>query len=633
MTNYNFLGELSVFILSLVLLFNVIGSSSRKGRAHRLFELNCLLLSASTLTNILSVLCIENWQILPHALCTGVTTLYFYLLMASPFVMAFYGYMFMSLRKRHFKTAMAFLFIPLALTYIIITLNIKTGWLFYYDPAAGYTRGPLKNITYIATAYYGAYLLYNVNRNKRMLSKRLIEVFILYPVVSLLVSLIQFFKSGWIMTGTSAMATILLLFITIQADIMDYDITSGLPTERHFLKIFRNYLRMDFNMCLIHIENYGELEENLDEATLNGIFLPFGKRLVNSFGHHVYLVGHDRYIVLSRQKDLIQNNLPALCRDLSSTVTSDGRLIKVEVKSAMLTIPQDAHTYNQAMIILNRLLAEGVRGNSQDILVCDSNLTDKMEREDAIYQILQQELYVDSVNYQVYYQPIFDVKNNKFKYCECLSRLFDEKLGNISPAEFVPIAEKKGLIEKLGNVAFEKICKFMSENPDAIPAVTVNFSVFQLMNPDIVENVMSVINKYKLDTSRIIIEITESIIIDNFEVIQEKMLKFSEKGIVFYLDDFGTGYSNFANVVNLPFRTIKIDRSSMLMMEESPKVCNFFTSLIKFFQDQGLKTVVEGVETDIQDEMVRATGADFIQGFRYQRPLPEKEVLQVFSAN
>lgn len=632
MTNYNSLGELSVFILSLVLLFNVIGSSSRKGRAHKYFELNCILLTASTFTNIISVLCIENWQALPHNFCTTVTTIYFYLLMASPFALAFYGYMFMSLRKRHFRAAMYFLFTPLTISFIIITLNIKTGWIFYYNEASGYTRGALKNITYALTAYYAAFLFYNLNHNKRMLSKRLIEVFILYPVVSLLISMIQFFKSEWIMSGTSAMATILLLFITIQADIMDYDITSGLPTERHFQKIFNNYLRSNFKMCLIHIENYGELSENLDEATINGIFLPFGKRLESNFGQHVYLMGHDRYIILSPKKDEIEKKLPPLCNDLATTVTSDGRLIKVELKCAMLTIPQDARTYNQALIILNRLLAEGVRGKSNDILVCDSNLTDKMEREDTIYQILQKELYVDSLNYQVYYQPIFDVKKNKFKYCECLSRLFDPKLGNISPAEFVPIAEKKGLIEKLGNVAFEKICKFMSENPDAIPAVTVNFSVYQLMNPNIVENVMSVIQKYNLDTSRIIIEITESIIIDNFEVIQERMMKFSEKGIVFYLDDFGTGYSNFANVVNLPFRTIKIDRSSMLMMEESSKVCNFFTSLINFFQSQGLKTVVEGVETDIQDNMVRSTGADFIQGFHYQRPLQEKEVLQVFSA-
>jgi len=631
MTEYNSLGELSVFILSLVLLFNVVGSSSRKGRAHRLFELNCLLLTASTFTNILSVACIHYWQVLPSALCTAVSSVYFYLLMAAPFAMAFYGYMFMSLRKRHFKTAMLFLFIPLAVDFFVITLNLKTGWIFYYDAVNGYSRGPLKNITYLSAAYYGVYLLYNVNRNKRMLSKRLIEVFVLYPIVSLLISMIQFVHNEWIMTGTSAMATILLLFITIQADIMDYDITSGLPTERHFLKIFPNYLKMSFQMCLVHIENYGELAENLDEATMNRIFLPFGKRLENTFGHHVYLVSHNRYVVLSRQEGLISEKLPPLCSDLSNTVTSDGRLIKVEIKCAMLTIPQDARTYNQAMNILNRLINEGVRGKSQDIVVCDSNLTDKMEREDAIYEILQRELNVDSVNYQVYYQPIFDVRGNKFKYCECLSRLFDPELGNISPAEFVPIAEKKGLIEKLGNDAFEKICKFMSENPDVIPAVTVNFSVFQLMNPDVVENVMAVINKYKLDTSRIIIEITESIIIDNFEVIQEKMLKFSEQGIVFYLDDFGTGYSNFANVVNLSFRTIKIDRSSMLMMEESAKVCNFFTSLINFFQNQGLKTVVEGVETDIQDQMVRSTGADFIQGFRYQRPLPEKEVLQVFS--
>ena len=123
MTNYNSLGELSVFILSLVLLFNVIGSSSRKGRAHKYFELNCILLTASTFTNIISVLCIENWQSLPHSFCTTVTTIYFYLLMASPFALAFYGYMFMSLRKRHFRAAMYFLFTPLTISFIITILS------------------------------------------------------------------------------------------------------------------------------------------------------------------------------------------------------------------------------------------------------------------------------------------------------------------------------------------------------------------------------------------------------------------------------------------------------------------------------------------------------------------------------
>ena len=125
-------------------------------------------------------------------------------------------------------------------------------------------------------------------------------------------------------------------------------------------------------------------------------------------------------------------------------------------------------------------------------------------------------------------------------------------------------------------------------------------------------------------------EITESIFIESFEAIRLRMEQLAKEGIIFYLDDFGTGFSNFANVITLPFSTIKIDRSFVLMMEKSEKMSSLVNSLIKTFKDNGLKILVEGVETENQDSLVKKAGTDYIQGFLYERPLPASEVIEIF---
>ena len=204
------------------------------------------------------------------------------------------------------------------------------------------------------------------------------------------------------------------------------------------------------------------------------------------------------------------------------------------------------------------------------------------------------------------------------------------ELGDISPAEFIPIAETYGYIERLGQVTFEKICRFISENKSTVNAVSVNFSVHQMSNPSIVDTVLNTIKKYNIRPQNIIMEITESIVIESFEAIRLRMEQLAKEGIIFYLDDFGTGFSNFANVITLPFSTIKIDRSFVLMMEKSEKMTSLVNSLIKTFKDNGLKILVEGVETENQDSLVKKAGTDYIQGFLYERPLPASEVIEIF---
>ena len=131
-----------------------------------------------------------------------------------------------------------------------------------------------------------------------------------------------------------------------------------------------------------------------------------------------------------------------------------------------------------------------------------------------------------------------------------------------------------------------------------------------MTNPNIVEIVLNTISKYKIKPENIIMEITESIFIDDFDLIRQRMIELSNAGIVFYLDDFGTGFSNFANVITLPFSTIKIDRSFVQMMEQNAEMISLIDNLIKTFKESGLKILVEGVENDIQDKLVKDAGRE-----------------------
>ena len=148
-----------------------------------------------------------------------------------------------------------------------------------------------------------------------------------------------------------------------------------------------------------------------------------------------------------------------------------------------------------------------------------------------------------------------------------------------------------------------------------------------MTNPNIVEIVLNTISKYKIKPENIIMEITESIFIDDFDLIRQRMIELSNAGIVFYLDDFGTGFSNFANVITLPFSTIKIDRSFVQMMEQNAEMVSLIDNLIKTFKESGLKILVEGVENDIQDKLVKDAGTDYIQGFLYAKPISQTELL------
>jgi EAL domain-containing protein (putative c-di-GMP-specific phosphodiesterase class I) len=212
---------------------------------------------------------------------------------------------------------------------------------------------------------------------------------------------------------------------------------------------------------------------------------------------------------------------------------------------------------------------------------------------------------------------------------EALVRWNSPTLGQISPVQFIPVAEETGFIVALGQWVLRTACRQMAAwraSGVEIPRLSVNLSVRQLERTDILEAVRSALEESGLPPDALELEITESVIM-NVEDAISVLQRLRELGVRLAVDDFGTGYSSLAYLRRLPINTLKIDRSFVIGIGESLGDESIVQAVIGMARNLGLSTVAEGVETAQQLTFLRNAGCDEIQGYYFGRPQPAKEFL------
>lgn len=199
----------------------------------------------------------------------------------------------------------------------------------------------------------------------------------------------------------------------------------------------------------------------------------------------------------------------------------------------------------------------------------------------------------------------------------------------ISPATFIPVAEKSGTIIPIGKWVVEESVKQYAawKAQFGFPFImSINISALQYKREDFVESTINVLKKYRVRPAEIELEITESVLIDDFEAVSEKLNQLREYGIRISLDDFGTGFSALSYLRKLPIDTLKIDKSFIdnVITDSASRVIT--ESIINMVKSLGYESVAEGVEDEQQYQYLHATGCDVIQGYLFSRPLPPEEV-------
>jgi EAL domain-containing protein (putative c-di-GMP-specific phosphodiesterase class I) len=232
--------------------------------------------------------------------------------------------------------------------------------------------------------------------------------------------------------------------------------------------------------------------------------------------------------------------------------------------------------------------------------------------------------------FEMFYQPIYSVKEKRFTSAEALIRLFDEKYGMISPGLFIPAAEESGAIHQIGDFVLDDVCRFISAsdfNILGLDYIEINLSVAQCVEANLSRKIIGILDKYHVDVKQINLEITETAVAYDTETSGRNIKELVEAGISLSLDDYGTGYSNIKRVTELPIDIVKLDKSLVDEMD-NPMMWVAISNTVNMLQDMGMKILVEGVEEEREFNKFVELGCDYIQGYYFSRPLPEAEFLK-----
>ena len=230
---------------------------------------------------------------------------------------------------------------------------------------------------------------------------------------------------------------------------------------------------------------------------------------------------------------------------------------------------------------------------------------------------------------QVYYQPQYTLESGSFTGVEALIRWNDPEEGWISPTEFIPIAERSGLISPIDTWLLRRALREIRNLNRTLPEpieLSVNVSAVQFKEEEFVESITAALVEAEYPPELLTLEITESTAMINIAAALQKMEGFTEIGVRIAVDDFGTGYSSLSYLNRLKASILKIDRSFVQSMNESPEAAAIATSIISLGNSLGLQVVAEGVENNDQFEFLRRQACPIIQGFLFARPMPVNEL-------
>lgn len=341
-------------------------------------------------------------------------------------------------------------------------------------------------------------------------------------------------------------------------------------------------------------------------------------------GETIARVSGDHFVVLL--EDAPEKRLNDL---LDSAQENDE--VNVYVSAGLYKITKSDESAN-LMMDKARMAAETTKGVPNKRLEIYSEQFDaQMIRNEQLKRSLEQAMQNDEII--PFYQPKVDVNTRALVGAEALARWRTKEDVLISPGEFIPIAEKTGLITDIDMAIFKQVLKFQKENLDAgehcVP-ISVNFSRLHLANPEFVDELTATVMDYGVPAQLIELELTESVFFDNYELITKLILHLHDYGFLISIDDFGSGYSSLNMLKDIPVDIIKLDRQFLRGSTNSEKQRIIFATIAQMAQRLHIGIVVEGVENEEHVALMKEYECYVAQGFYFAKPMEEQEFENIF---
>ncbi|MCR4862965.1 MAG: bifunctional diguanylate cyclase/phosphodiesterase [Ruminococcus sp.] len=416
------------------------------------------------------------------------------------------------------------------------------------------------------------------------------------------------------------------------------DMLTNLPNRFACSELINDLIKHGekFTVVSIDINNFKSINDTMGFKAGNSVLIEIASRWktiadsgLSSTLDFITRVAGDEFALIIRNyrsADDVVKTVRQYEAALGNRVTVDDCDLYITASFGYAEFPTDADNFDSLFSYSNAAMAEVKRQNSSDHILRFSSELLKAGRTLEIEHKIRTALDEDTIYFQL--QPQFDL-SHKLRGFEALARIKDSEGNNISPGEFIPIAEKVGLVDKIDGAVFRKSAEFFGEllrkSPSSDVTLSVNVSVRHLMKNDFVEEIRSIVENSGVPASQLEIEITESIMIDSADKALQCIKELKNMGMKIAIDDFGTGYSSLSYLNKFPANLLKIDKSFIDKMNASDSSKKYVAAIISIGHIMNFDVISEGVEKEEQLETLREIGCDYIQGYIWGRPLPTED--------
>lgn len=417
-------------------------------------------------------------------------------------------------------------------------------------------------------------------------------------------------------------------------DLADYDPLTGLFNRRYFVETVEHKLKQQTNglqsaMIFIDLDKFKQVNDTMGHAIGDELLRVVSARLqlILKEDCTICRFGGDEFVIFCpniQVIDDVKKFAEIILNELKLPLIIRNNNIEIGCSIGIAMSPDhgtDANTLLQhADAALYESKANGRAKYTFFTEMLGEALRDKRELETDLRMALQND------EIQLYYQPIFDVKNCNISGCEALARWEHPVLGFVSPFKFITLAEETGLIVLLGENVLRKAMQDCLNWPDHM-RVAVNVSSIQFAKTDVYKTIKRLLDETGLPASKFAIEVTESAMINNIDEIKATLQQISNLGVSISLDDFGTGFSSLSYLNALPFDKVKIDKSFVDNSIASERSLILLQGVVDLIRRLGLRIVLEGIETNEQLRLMEKNlNVHEYQGYLFFKPMKREDV-------
>ncbi len=388
-----------------------------------------------------------------------------------------------------------------------------------------------------------------------------------------------------------------------------------------------------FSVIVVAMDDFKMINKTYGVDTGDNLLLQVGSFLEQlKFGQLVFRFGSDQFcVVLPKNRNAMKEVTDHIEERFHHPWYPRGEVsIMMSASICCMECPKDAESFGELVEVIDYSMTVAKKTKKGRVTNADEVELERIQRDKAIEKAVKTAISRDDL--MVYYQPIFSVEKGVYNSAEALVRLQDEQLGWISPDEFIPIAEKNGLIVEMGEIIFKKVCQFIRDFElckTAVEYIEVNISPVQLMQYDFADRMIGLMKEFGVKPEQINIEITETANMSIAAVIEKNIRELVEYGITLSLDDYGSGNANIGYINQLPFKLIKIDKGIIWDSFKNSKAGTTLEYTIGMLNALDLYIVAEGVETKEMMERLAEFGCHYMQGWYYSKAVPDSEFMKL----